>query len=65
MPEVSEIAINNVKQVPQRSCIANVLLVDDDPQLTRFMLEILARKGIGANLADSKKTGSAIRALAE
>ncbi|MFB0525104.1 MAG: sigma-54-dependent transcriptional regulator [Phycisphaerae bacterium] len=33
----------------------SVLIVDNDPAGTRFMLEILARKGIGANLADDEK----------
>jgi len=34
---------------------ANVLIVDNDPKTIRFMLEILAGKGIGANLADDQK----------
>ncbi|GAH37218.1 unnamed protein product, partial [marine sediment metagenome] len=46
MPEVSKTGINNVKQVAQRSRAANVLIVDNNPELIRFMLEILARKGI-------------------
>jgi len=36
--------------------IANVLIVDDDQESTRFLLEILARKGIRGTVADSKKT---------
>ena len=36
----------------QRDNIANVLIVDNDPAVTRFMLEIFARRGIRANLAE-------------
>jgi DNA-binding NtrC family response regulator len=37
---------------------ANVLIVDDDPEAARFMLEILARKAIVANLcSDNKAAG--------
>ncbi len=39
--------------------IANVLIVDDDAELARFMLEILARKGLRGHLANDKD--SAIR----
>ena len=35
--------------------IANVLIVDNDPQVARFMLEILAGKGIRGHLAGDKK----------
>jgi two-component system response regulator AtoC len=35
--------------------IANVLIVDNDPELARFMLEILARKGIRGNLVGRKE----------
>ena len=34
--------------------IANVLIADNDPELARFMLEILARKGIRGHLAGDK-----------
>ncbi len=34
---------------------SSVLIVDDDPQTVRLMLELLARKGIGARLAATKK----------
>jgi len=40
----------------QKSKIANVLIVDNDPNSTRLLLEILARKGIHANLANDEKT---------
>ena len=42
-------------QVRQRDNIANVLIVDDDPQLGRFILEILARKGIRGIIASDRK----------
>lgn len=35
--------------------IANVLIVDNDPQFVRFMLEILARKGIRGTVANDKE----------
>ena len=52
---MTENEINDVKQGRQRGRIANVLIVDNDPQFARFMLEILARRGIHANLANDKK----------
>ena len=42
------------QQRPDPENIANVLIVDNDPQLARFMLEILAGKGIRGHLAGSK-----------
>ena len=33
----------------------NVLIVEDEPQTARFMLEVLARKGVSAQLATHKK----------
>ena len=53
---MSKTEINNVKRVTQRSRMANVLIVDNDPELIRFMLEILARKGIHGIIANDKKT---------
>ena len=47
---------DNVKKIYPKPETANVLIVDDDSELIRFMLEILARKGIRANLADDEKT---------
>ncbi len=38
------------------SPVANVLLIDNDKQSTRFILEILARKGIRGTVAGNKKT---------
>jgi DNA-binding NtrC family response regulator len=46
---------NNTKQVHHQGQIANVLIVDNDPQLARFMLEILARKGMRGTIANDKK----------
>jgi len=48
--------INNVKPVQQKDQIANVLIVGNDPELARLMLEILARKGIRGIIANDKKT---------
>jgi two-component system response regulator HydG len=48
-----ELSDNEFSQ--RRPDSANVLIVDDDPNAVRLTLEILARKGIHANLADSKK----------
>ena len=48
-PEFSPVSRNI-----HREDIANVLIVDDDPELARFMLEILARKGIRGHLAGDK-----------
>jgi len=56
VPEVSKTEIDNVKRVSQRSRVPNVLVVDNDPELIRFMLEILARKGIHGIVANDKKT---------
>jgi DNA-binding NtrC family response regulator len=39
---------------PQYNAI-NVLIVEDEPETARFMLEILARKGISAQLASHRK----------
>jgi len=39
----------------QRDNTSNVLIVDSDPAVARFMLEILAHKGIRANLVDDGK----------
>ncbi len=39
----------------QRSNSATVLIVDDEPETIRLMLEILARKGIGAQLAGDRR----------
>ncbi|MHC4534069.1 MAG: sigma-54-dependent transcriptional regulator [Planctomycetota bacterium] len=36
--------------------IPNILIVDDDSELARFMLEILARKGLRGHLANDKES---------
>ncbi len=38
--------------------IANVLIADSDPELPRFMLEILARKGIRGQLVNDKESAN-------
>lgn len=58
MPEVSCNEVSNMNQDKRQSNsrnIANVLIVDSDPELVRFMLEILAGKGILGHLAGDKK----------
>ncbi len=45
---------NDESEMPHRSG-PSVLLVDNEPQTIRLMLEILARKGIGARVAGTKK----------
>jgi DNA-binding NtrC family response regulator len=40
----------------KRKDIANVLIADNDPELARFMLEILARKGIHGHLFGDKES---------
>ncbi|MFC1781528.1 sigma-54-dependent transcriptional regulator [Planctomycetota bacterium] len=40
----------------ERENVANVLIVDDDPEIMRFMLEILARKGIRGHLVNDKES---------
>ena len=56
---MSNNAVINISRDRQREGdpedIANVLIVDNDPELARFMLEILARKGIRGHLANDKK----------
>jgi len=50
---VSNTEINNISNGKQED-IANVLIADNDSELARFMLEILARKGIRGHLANDK-----------
>jgi two-component system response regulator HydG len=47
--------ISQDQQRPDPENIANVLIADSDPQVARFMLEILAGKGIRGHLALDKK----------
>jgi len=47
---------NNEKQVEKRKDVASVLIVDNDTNMARFLLEILAQKGLQANLAGDKRT---------
>jgi len=52
---VTEIETYNAKGSGQKAGPANVLIVDGDSGSVRLILEILARKGICANLANDKK----------
>jgi len=58
---VSRTVIQNRSLIQQRPSSATVLVVDDEPATIRLMLEILARKGIGAQLAGDGR--SALDAL--
>ena len=51
---MSKAEINNLSNDRQED-IANVLIADNDSELARFMLEILARKGIRGHLANDKE----------
>lgn len=51
---MSNIEIKNSLGNCKQEDIANVLIVDDDPEIARFMLRLLARKGIRGHLADNK-----------
>lgn len=51
----------NKKPTSQTGSIANVLIADNDPQLARLMLEILAQKGIRGIIAET--TDAAINSL--
>ncbi len=46
------------EETPQKNRILNVLIVDDDPQLARFMLEILAQRGIRGIVAESSRAAT-------
>ncbi|MHC4424391.1 MAG: response regulator [Planctomycetota bacterium] len=48
--------IDNAKQLEQRPDTTSVLIVDNDPELARLMLKILARKGIHGTIANDKRT---------
>jgi len=53
---VSRTAAENENRIRQRSESATVLIVDDEPETIRLMLEILARKGISAQVAPDRRT---------
>ena len=59
-PFYEERAVRNsfYDESQNRNPAANVLIVDDDEESIRLMLEIFARKGIHANLANDEKTVS-------
>jgi len=46
----------NLRSDQRKGDTANVLIVGSDPEMARFLLEVLARKGIRGHLADDKKT---------
>jgi len=48
--------VNHVKQLQQRPNTTSVLIVDNDAELARLMLKILARKGIRGTIANDKRT---------
>ncbi len=48
--------IDTISHISQKRETANVLIVDNDTSSARLILEILARKGIYANLAGDRKT---------
>ncbi len=48
--------IDTASHISQKKESANVLIVDNDTASSRLILEILARKGICANLAGDRKT---------
>ena len=52
---MNRVETNEKSETPQRCGGASVLIVDDDPQTVRLMLKVLARRGIGARLAGTKK----------
>ncbi|OHB62229.1 MAG: hypothetical protein A2168_02190 [Planctomycetes bacterium RBG_13_50_24] len=54
MPEVNKATLNETSMGKQED-FANVLIADNDPELARFMLEILARKGIRGHLVGNKE----------
>jgi len=58
---VSRAESNNNDKTKPHSGNANVLILDDEPATIRLMLETLARRGIGARLAATRK--AALEAL--
>jgi DNA-binding NtrC family response regulator len=58
---VSTTVLENRSRLQPRSSNARVLIVDHEPETIRLMLEILARKGIGAQLAGDRR--AALEAL--
>ena len=53
---MTETEAYNDKQSRQKAGSANVLIVDSDSGPVRLILEILAQKGICANVANNRKT---------
>ncbi len=53
---MSRTEVDNNSTVRPRDDRASVLIIDDEPRTVRFLLEILARKGIGARVASNRRT---------
>jgi len=53
---VSKVEANNMNRNQQQENIANVLIVGDDAEMSRFMLGILAQKGIRGIIVNDKKS---------
>ena len=56
---MSNTGTSSDSKIQERYNNVNVLIVEDEPQTARFMLEVLARKGISAQLATHKKAALA------
>ena len=52
---MTENLTKNSNQSNKRDNIANVLIIDNDPQLAQFMLKIMAKKGVRGIIADDNK----------
>ncbi|MBW8001543.1 MAG: sigma-54-dependent Fis family transcriptional regulator [Planctomycetes bacterium] len=52
---MTENLTRNSNKSNERDNIANVLIVDNDPQLAQFMLKIMAKKGVRGIIADDNK----------
>jgi two-component system response regulator HydG len=53
--EMTNALSDSIAQGRKSPAAASVLIVDNDPELARFMLEILAGKGIRGDIANDKK----------
>ena len=51
---MSQTETDNGGKIKEQYDRDNVLVVDDEPRTARFLLELLAGKGIGAQLATTK-----------
>jgi len=53
---VTKTEVNSAKQLYQRPDTASVLIVDNDAEMTRMILKILARRGIRGTIANDRRT---------